>query len=69
MKATVREGETVDEVCWRVLGRTQAVTEQVLARNPGLADRGAALPGGLEIDLPEPAQAAPARRETVKLWD
>jgi len=69
MIATARDGETLDEVCWRVLGRTAAVTEQAYSLNPGLADLGARLPGGTEINLPDLAQAATVVRETVKLWD
>jgi phage tail protein X len=63
------DGETVDAICWRVLGRTQGVTEQVLALNPGLAALGPALPAGTMINLPEVAQLTPAVRETVNLWD
>lgn len=69
MIATARDGETLDEVCWRVLGRTAAVTEQALELNPGLADLGARLPGGTEIMLPDPPAAQLPVRETVKLWD
>ncbi len=64
-----RAGETVDEICWRALGRTGEVTEQVLELNPGLADHGPRLPAGLELTLPDAAQATVPRRETVKLWD
>lgn len=67
--ATSREGETVDEVCWRVLGRTSNVTEQVLELNPGIAVLGPRLPGGTELTLPEVAEAATATRETIQLWD
>ncbi|MFN3456461.1 MAG: tail protein X [Novosphingobium sp.] len=69
ISATAREGETVDEVCWRVLGRTSNVTEQVLELNPGIAALGPRLPGGTELLLPEVAQAAPVSRETIQLWD
>jgi len=69
MIVTAREGETLDEVCWRGLGRTAGVTEQALELNPGLADLGPQLPAGTEVILPEPAAATPAVRETVKLWD
>ena len=62
-------GDTVDSLCWRVLGTTSAVTEQVLARNPGLADLGPVLPAGLSVDLPDAADLATATRPTVKLWD
>lgn len=63
------EGETVDAICWRTLGRTRAVTEQVLALNPGLADLGSRLPAGTVVRLPELTEAAPAVIQTVKLWD
>lgn len=69
ISATAREGETVDEVCWRVLGRTSNVTEQVLALNPGIAALGPKLPAGTELLLPDLASAAPALRETIQLWD
>lgn len=67
--ATARDGETVDEVCWRVLGRTSNVTEQVLELNPGIAALGPRLPRGTELILPEVAEAATATRETIQLWD
>lgn len=71
MIAVAEAGETLDAVCWRVLGRTAGVSEQAYDLNPGLADLGPLLPGGTRIVLPDittPA-AAPVRRETVKLWD
>lgn len=34
-----RDGDTVDQLCWRHLGQTAAVTEATLALNPGLASR------------------------------
>lgn len=66
---TAREGELVDELCWRALGRTGEVTEQVFALNPGLAAIGPRLPAGLEVRLPDLPQAAVPVREVVKLWD
>lgn len=69
LTVTARDGETVDEVCWRVLGRTSNVTEQVLELNPGIAALGPRLPGGTELILPEVAEAATATRETIQLWD
>lgn len=68
MKAEALDGETIDEICWRVLGRTSAVTEQVLALNPGLAAIGPKLPAGTQVVLPDLAAAAPAVRETIQLW-
>ncbi len=71
MIATAQAGETVDAICWRVLGRTEGVTEQTYDMNPGLADLGPTLPGGTQVKLPDPATttATPAKRRTVKLWD
>jgi phage tail protein X len=68
-RATAQDGETIDAICWRVLGRTRAVTEQVLILNPGIAALGPKLPAGTVVLLPEIAQAAPAALETVRLWD
>jgi phage tail protein X len=69
MIATAQDGETVDALCWRVLGRTQGVTEQVLDLNRGLAAVGPELPGGTEVILPDVSELAIARRESVNLWD
>ena len=69
MIAIAQAGETVDAICWRVLGRTAGVTEQVLELNPGLADLGAQLPGGTQVTLPDITETALPERQTVKLWD
>jgi len=66
---TARAGETIDELCWRALGRTQGVTEQALELNRDLADLGPLLPAGTEVVLPDPTALIPATREVVKLWD
>lgn len=69
MIVSALDGETLDEICWRVLGRTRVVTEQVLALNPGIAALGPRLPEGTPVTLPDLAAIAPDVRETVKLWD
>lgn len=69
MRVFARQGDTVDAICNRELGRTAGVTEAVLAANPGLSDLGAVLPHGTPVDLPEPAQATPAIRSLIQLWD
>lgn len=69
IRATALERETIDEICWRVFGRTGAVTEQVLALNPGIAALGPALPAGTVVLLPDRVAAKPAVRETIQLWD
>lgn len=68
MIAVALAGETVDEICLRTLGRTRAVTEQVLSMNPGLAALGPRLPPGTRVILPDTATAAPVRREALDLW-
>lgn len=67
--ATALDGETVDEVCWRVLGKTAGVTEQVLDLNPGLAALGPCLPGGTSVTLPDPASATTVTIDLDQLWD
>lgn len=67
MKAVrAHDGETVDAICYRVLGRTAGVTERVLALNPGLAELGPRLPQGTLVQMPE--QLAPRTHATVQLW-
>ncbi len=61
-----RDGDTVDAICWRYYGRASAA-EQVYEANRDLAERGAILPAGLEITLPDLAPAEPA--STIRLWD
>ncbi|WP_349357170.1 tail protein X [Vibrio parahaemolyticus] len=56
----------IDAICWRHYGRENAVTE-VLKANPGLADRGAVLPSGIQITLPD--LPTPVAKESASLWD
>lgn len=67
--ATAMDGETVDEICHRVLGKTAGVTEQVLELNPGLAELGPRLPGGTVVTLPDASAAQTATIDIVQLWD
>lgn len=66
MKARAMQGDTLDLLCWRTLGRTDIV-EATLVLNPGLAHHGPVLPAGLLVDLATPA-AAPLK-PTINLWD
>lgn len=65
MKVRTLQGDTVDLLCWRHLGRTEGVVAETLRINPGLAARGPLLPAGLAVELPEPA---PAVQPLVQLW-
>lgn len=66
---TVRahQGETLDQLCYRTIGRTAGVTEQVLQLNPGLADLGPILPQGTAVKLPETI-VENRKIDTVQLW-
>jgi len=67
MKARAMQGDTLDLLCWRALGRTDIV-EATFALNPGLADHGPVLPAGLLVELAAPTSATNTR-STVSLWD
>ncbi len=69
MIVEAHDRETLDALCWRALGRTDGVTGQAYALNPGLAAQGPLLTEGQAIILPDLAQIQPAVRETVNLWD
>jgi phage tail protein X len=69
MQVTAMAGETLDELCWRSVGRTAGITEAALDLNPGLAASGPKLAEGTLVTLPDAITAAPAIRETVQLWD
>jgi phage tail protein X len=66
-----KDGELVDQICFRKYGRTAGVTEAVLAANPGLAARGPVLSAGVEVVLPDfgTPEKKPVEIETVRLWD
>lgn len=65
---TTRQGETVDMACDATYGRTDEVTETVLAANPGLAALGPVLPMGTVIIMPDVADPSLAPKLN-QLWD
>lgn len=68
--ATALQGDTLDRICWRVLGTTEGgVVEQAYALNPGLAALGTTLPEGTPVTLPDPPPAAAVALQTINLWD
>ncbi|MEY0512938.1 tail protein X [Providencia manganoxydans] len=67
MKIRTVQGDTVDGLCWRFYGRTTGMTEAVLLANPGLAEKGAIIPAGLLIDMPE--VTAQPTQPLIQLWD
>lgn len=68
MRVIAQQGDTVDLICHRHLGRTAGTVELVLEANPGLAALGAVLPMGTAVELPDVAPAA-AQEKLVQLWD
>lgn len=64
-----RQGDTVDGLCWRELGATTGVVEQVLELNRGIADIGPILPEGTPVVLPDRANVSAPVLSNIKLWD
>lgn len=69
MQVIARQGDTIDALCWRHLGRTHGVVEQVLDRNRNLAAYGPLLPHGTSVELPELTPTSSATRALTQLWD
>ncbi|RSU73174.1 phage tail protein [Sphingomonas sp. S-NIH.Pt3_0716] len=68
--ANARANETLDAICWRVLGTTAGhVVEAAYELNRNLADIGVVLPEGTPVILPEAPKFGAAILETVSLWD
>ena len=67
MLATAQQGDTLDLICWRELGSVAPI-EDVLDRNPGLADAAVLEPGTL-VDLPDALPATVPDAGVVQLWD
>ena len=61
-----KDGDMVDHICWKHYGRSSGTVEAVLEANPGLADAGPVLPGGLVVTLPDLDAAETV--EAVRLW-
>lgn len=62
-----KDGDMVDAVAFSHYGRSDGTTEAVYRANPGLAARGARLPAGVRVTLPEVEAPRPA--DTVRIWD
>ncbi|WP_406828444.1 tail protein X [Wolbachia endosymbiont (group A) of Icerya purchasi] len=62
-----KENEMLDYICWKHYGYSSGSVEAVLEENPGLAEYGSFLPGGLKIKLPEIQRAS--QKSVVKILD
>lgn len=67
MEVTALQGDSVDSLCYRHLGTSDAV-EATLEANPGLAALGAILPMGTVVALPDVVQSTPTKN-IIQLWD
>ncbi|HEL4111303.1 TPA: tail protein X [Stenotrophomonas maltophilia] len=64
-----RDGDVVDRIAYAHYGeQSPAILRTVFDANPGLAARGAVLPAGLAITLPD-VQRPAGERKGVALWD
>jgi len=68
MQVAALQGDTLDQICQRHLGRTAGVTESALSANPGLGALGPVLPMGTPVILPDQA-TAPVQNTLLQLWD
>jgi phage tail protein X len=70
MRVYAHQGDALDALVWRHLGRTAGLVEQALELNPGLCAHGPVLPHGTAVELPEITTTATApERPLVQLWD
>lgn len=63
-----RQGETLDAALWRTRALGPSNLATVLAANPGLAGKGAVLPTGTPVILPD-VPTTPVVRDIIQLWD
>ncbi|MBB4797594.1 phage tail protein X [Brevundimonas bullata] len=61
------QGETLDQLVWRVLRQGAPAVERVLEANPGLADAGLFLTRGQQVLVPAGARSA-APVPMTQLW-
>ena len=62
-----QDGETVDALVFRILGKGAAAVEAVLEANPNLADLGLFLPLGHPVVIPVEA-SGPVETPMIQLW-
>lgn len=67
--APALQDETLDELCWRVLGQTEFVVEQALELNRDLAGQGPYLCEGQIIILPVQLPDKVPENKIIQLWD
>jgi phage tail protein X len=68
MQVVASQGDTLDEICFRVYGKTAGITEAVLAANHRLADMGPVLKMGTMVELPN-VSPPESKKTIIQLWD
>lgn len=63
-----KDGDVLDAICRSHYGADAFSLAVVLEENPGLAARGAVMPSGVLITLPE-HEVPQADAETIRLWE
>ncbi|MBS9781219.1 MAG: tail protein X [Gammaproteobacteria bacterium] len=66
MKTTAEQDETLDDICYRVLGHTDCL-EQVIELNSQLLDC-PIVPQGSIVELPDDINKQPVQPQTITLW-
>lgn len=61
------QNETLDQLCWRIFGRTAGIVERLYQNNPHLCELPLHLPHGTAVNVPE--QAPAAARLRINRWD
>jgi len=64
-----RQGDTLDELLWRERSLGPEDLSRVLDLNPGLADRGAVLPIGTPVNVPDAVQPTTPTLPLIQLWN
>lgn len=66
-KYRTRDGDVLDDICWKHYGKQSKAVEIVLEANRDLADYGKIMPAGIVITLPELPPIP--KKQPIRLWD
>lgn len=64
---STKEKDMLDYICWQHYGFTSGAVEEVLLKNPGLAEYESFLPAGLKIRLPTIQEQL--KKSKLKVWE
>lgn len=69
MQVRAVQGESVDQLVWRINGGGPSVVQAVLAANIGLAGEGPQLAEGRIVTIPDTVSPSAEPVALVNLWD